>query len=321
MYLGGGGERMSSVGEVKKRLHRDFTDGLYNIFSPGTADKILHGIGSERATTLRVNTLKSSVSDMMKYFRDNNIKFDRVFWYGDALIIKNGKEKMMEAMDIYKNGWIYLQSLSSMIPPLAMEPKSGEKIFDMTAAPGSKTTQMSALMKNRGYILANDIDKIRIERLKYNLNLQGTEIAEVSNSNASKIGEEYSGFFDKVLLDAPCSGEGRFVLSNPATYNGWSEREVEKLSRLQKKLFESGYKALKPGGVMVYSTCTLNIRENEEVIKSAFERNDFEILDCSLNIEGRIPAFKLGVKNMEKAFRVLPSKNMEGFFVCKIRKL
>lgn len=312
---------MSSVGEVKKRLHRDFTDKLYSIFSPGTADKILQGIGSERSTTLRVNTIKSSVSDIMRYLRDKGFKFDRVCWYNDALVLKNGKEKDVEALDVYKEGYIYLQSLSSMIPPLAMGPGVGENILDMTAAPGSKTTQISALMGNRGYILANDIDKIRLERLKYNLNIQGARIAEVSNKDAARIGDEFSGIFDRVLLDAPCSGEGRFLLSRPATFKGWSEREVERLSRLQKKLFESGLKALKPGGVMIYSTCTLNITENEDVIKWAFERNNLEILDCNLNIEGRIPALNLGMKNMEKAFRVLPSKNMEGFFICKIRKI
>ncbi|WP_168190035.1 hypothetical protein [Caloramator sp. E03] len=132
---------MASIGEVKKRLPNDFIERLYNQFSPITADRILSGMANTRYTTLRVNTLKYDRQSLMKDFRNLNIKFERVMWYEDAFIIKNANEKQISELDIYKKGYIYLQSLSSMIPPIILNPKNGDRVLDMAAAPGSKTTQ------------------------------------------------------------------------------------------------------------------------------------------------------------------------------------
>ena len=131
-----------------------------------------------------------------------------------------------------EKGYIYLQSLSSMIPPIVLNPKPKKKILDLTAAPGSKTTQLSAIMENQGYILANELDKIRCERLKYNVDMQGAKIVEVVNGRGEKIGEKYQKMFDKVLLDAPCSGEGRFCARNVMSYRNWSLKTVKDLSKL-----------------------------------------------------------------------------------------
>ena len=249
---------MISIQEARERLPEKFMDNLYEMFSPGTVDKIVAGMINDRYTTLRVNTIKYNIQDLMKYFKEENIKFERVFWYNDALILKNVKEKDVQKLDIYEKGYIYLQSLPSMIPPIVLKPNEGEKVLDLTAAPGSKTTQIAALMNNKGYILANELDKIRCERLKYNVNTQGSTIIDVVNGRGELLGREHENYFDKVLLDAPCSGEGRFDASSAITYKNWSERTVRDLAKLQKKLFKSAYTALKQGGVMVYSTCTLN---------------------------------------------------------------
>ena len=123
----------------------------------------------------------------MRYFKEINIKFERVLWYNDALIIKMQTKKICKSLDIYKEGKIYLQSLPSMIPPLVLSPKTGEKVLDLTAAPGGKTTEMAALMNGKGYILANELDKLRCERLKYNVEMQGANIVEVVNGR-EKIG-------------------------------------------------------------------------------------------------------------------------------------
>ena len=160
---------MISIQEARERLPEKFMDNLYEMFSPGTVDKIVAGMINDRYTTLRVNTIKYNIQDLMKYFKEENIKFERVFWYNDALILKNVKEKDVQKLDIYEKGYIYLQSLPSMIPPIVLKPNEGEKVLDLTAAPGSKTTQIAALMNNKGYILANELDKIRCERLKYNV--------------------------------------------------------------------------------------------------------------------------------------------------------
>jgi 16S rRNA (cytosine1407-C5)-methyltransferase len=312
---------LASISDVKRRLPEEFIDYIYEEFSVGTADKMLYSFMGDRYTTLRVNTLKYDINSLMEYFKRINIKFDRVQWYKDALIIKNADEKSLEKLDIYKDGYIYIQSLPSMIPPLVLEPQRGEKILDMTAAPGSKTTQMAAMMNNEGYILANELDKIRCERLKYNVELQGASIVEVVNGRGEQLGDKYPEEFDRVLLDAPCSGEGRFNIKDVKTYRFWSPREVNRLSNLQRKLFFSAYKALKKGGMMAYSTCTLNRKENEEVLDWALNNLDIEILNIDLKINGVVEAFTDRYdKSISKAIRVLPSKELEGFFVCKIKK-
>lgn len=257
----------------------------------------------------------------MNELKENGIKFDRVQWYKDALIIKNAKEKQIQALKMYDEGKIYLQSLSSMVPPLVLNPKPNEKVLDLTATPGSKTTQMAAMMQNTGYILANELDTLRYERLKYNVEKQGATIIEVNNGRGEVIGKKYEGFFDKVLLDAPCSGEGRFLANDAKTYRSWSERTVKELAKLQKKLFKSAYQALKPGGELVYSTCTLNREENEEILEWAISELEGLRLECiNLEIKNLVKGMSEN-KEIEKSIKILPSKETEGFFVARFKKL
>ena len=166
---------MLSVLEVKRKLPNEFVEKLYENYTPLTVDKILSGMSGERNTTLRVNTVKSNIQEVMNKLKQNAIKFDRVSWHNDALILKNCTEKQIQKLEIYEKGCIYLQSISSMIPPLVLNPKENEKVLDLTAAPGSKTTQMAAMMNNKGYILANELDGLRCERLKYNVEKQGAK--------------------------------------------------------------------------------------------------------------------------------------------------
>lgn len=308
---------MLSALDVKRKLPQAFVDNLYELFSPLTVDKILSGMAGERYTTLRVNTLKYDIQSLMRYFKEKNIKFERVAWYQDAFIIKNVTEKEIQKLDIFEKGYIYLQSLSSMVPPLVLNPKPGEKVLDLTAAPGSKTTQMAAMMQNRGSILANELDKIRCERLQYNVTAQGASIVIVNNDYGERIGSKYSQVFDKVLLDTPCSGEGRFLATDPKTYRSWSEKKVSELVKMQKKLFKSAYEALKPDGTMVYSTCTLNLAENEQILEWALEQFNLKLLDIELELR----EIQQGqTESTKQAIKILPSKNTEGFFVARLKK-
>lgn len=312
---------MASVGDVKRRLSSDFTSRLYEEFSPGTADRILLAMAGERRTTLRVNSLKYSIRELMQYLNDKGIKYERVNWYSDALILKNAREKNVEELDIYEKGYVYLQSLSSMVPPLVLNPLPGEKVLDVTAAPGSKTTQMAAMMENKGYILANELDPIRAERLKYNVEKQGADIVEVIQGRGEKLYEAYREQFDKVLLDAPCSGEGRFLINDKRTYSSWSLKEVHRLSRLQRRLMESAAVCLKKGGIMVYSTCTLNQEENEEILWWAESSLGMKLVDIDMEFPSSQPAASVHGQSISKGLRIIPSKDMEGFFVCSMKKL
>ena len=286
-----------------------------------TVDKILLGMAVNRNTTLRVNTIKYNIQDLMTKLKINNIKFERVSWYNDGLVLKNRAEKDIQKLDIYNEGNIYIQSLSSMIPPLVLAPKSGNKVLDLTAAPGSKTTQLAALMRNTGEIIANELDTIRFERLKYNIEKQEATIVKSINSRGEKLGEKYPEYFDKVLLDVPCSGEGRFIINEPKTYRDWSMKKVNSLVKLQKKLLTSAYKALKKNGVMVYSTCTINKFENELILDWGIKNLGLKIVDINLAIKDSIHGDNERLdKSIDKSMKILPSKSMEGFFIAKLKK-
>lgn len=304
---------MISINEIKHRLPDKFMEELYENYSPIEVDNILIGMNQDRYTTLRVNTLKYDIHSLMNYFKEKNIKFERVPWYKDALIIKNAKEKDIQKLDIYEKGYIYLQSLSSMVPPIVLNPKPSESVLDVAAAPGSKTTQLAAIMDNKGKILANELDKIRFERLKYNIDSQGATMVETINKRGEVLGTIYEEQFDKVLLDTPCSGEGRFIATSAATYRNWSEKTVKDLVKLQKKLIQSAAKALKPRGELVYSTCTINKHENEEIIEYAINELGLKLINIDLEI-------KDAIRIKEKAIKILPSKTMEGFFIAKFVK-
>lgn len=312
-----------------KTLYRKLPDELFDMLSEhyetSVLDKIYAGFMSERPVTLRVNTLKYSTRQVMEIFRSENIKFERVLWYDDALIVRNLREKDLEKHRLYQEGGIYLQSLSSMIPPLVLNPQSGANVLDLTAAPGSKSTQMAAMMQNKGFILANEINEIRAERLRYNVERQGTTIIKVRRGDGKRLEAEWQQYFDAVLLDAPCSGVGLFQLDAPQTYRGWSPKQVRELSKEQKKLLERAFWALKPGGILVYSTCTLLREENEGVLEWFLNKFSgaviLENLGFSLTGAEQVQRFTKPVGQSTAVLTVIPSALYEGFFVAKMRKL
>ena len=303
-----------SFGQIKNLLPATLFEKLVLQFGQSRAEMILRGFGEERSSTIRVNILKADVLEIMNFLRANSTQFERLKFPDNALIIRNKNEKFLEKLAIYEEGKIYFQNLSSQLPVVFLEPKSGEKVLDVCAAPGSKTSQIVALMKNEGEILANDFDLIRVERLKYNLQKQGVKIAEVANRNGVHLGEEYPEKFDKVLLDAPCSAEGRISMSEPRSYKFWSQKVVNENAKLQKRLITSAIKALKRGGTLIYSTCSLMDEENGQVVKFALE-----------NSGGKLKLEKIPVpvnNKIESNFGVtiLPDRLYEGFFIAKMIK-
>ena len=311
----------ASVGEARRRLPRDFIKALDAAFPQSVAEAILRGMGVRRRTTLRVNTLRSDAAGILSFFREGSVKHERVRWYPDAFVLRDLRERDVETWDCYRKGQIYLQTLSSMIPVLALDPRPGERVLDIAAAPGSKTTQMAALMENRGSILANDVDPIRAQRLWYNVRLQGCAIVDVTVGRGEKLGEKLPESFDRVLLDVPCSGEGRFIVFEPGTSRSWSARTVGDCARLQRKLLSSGTRALKPGGVLVYSTCTLNLEENEKMVQWAIDTLPLAVEKPPLRIAGTWEGMASGLDpRISRALRVFPDTQREGFFVCRMRK-
>ena len=311
---------MNSIIQAKSKLPIDFINYIDANFGERVVNNILSGMCETRNTTFRVNTLKSSNEEVENFLTANNIEFEKCDFYDSAYIVKKTEKEMLD-YDICKEGKIYLQSLSSMVPPLVLDAKPGEAVLDMTSAPGSKTTEIAALTNNKATIYANEIDKIRFERLKFNIEKQGANIAEVINDDGCNLGDRYPETFDKVLLDTPCSGEGRFLLNESSTYSKWSTKMVNELSALQVKLITGACKALKSGGTLVYSTCTLNKEENEKIVDYAIKNLNMEVAPIDLKIKNKLSGDSKGFdKQVKDTIKIIPNKNFEGFYVAKLIK-
>ena len=188
---------------IEERLPSFFISMLKEQYGEEITKKILEGYSVERKVTMRANTLKIESKEVEKVLKENEIGFEKPVWSKDAFIINNAKESEIQKLDIYENGEIYLQSLSSMLPPIILEPKENTDILDMCSAPGGKTTQIAVLTKNNAHITACEMNKIRCDRLKYNIEKQGATSVYVMQDDSRKINDFFS--FDQILLDAPCS--------------------------------------------------------------------------------------------------------------------
>lgn len=299
----------------KKLIPEFFMQLLEKQYPNEAINSIISGLYAKRKVTLRVNTIKASMAQIKGNLDALNIIYQELPWSETALIIENATEKELEELDIYKNGEIYLQSLSSMLPPIIMEPKAEEDILDMCAAPGGKTTQIAAITENKAHITACEMNTIRAERLKYNLEKQGVTSAFVMQKDSREIDDFFS--FDRILLDAPCSGSGTLDLNNEETFKYFTPRLIEKTSKAQAKLIAKAVKLLKPGHEMIYSTCSILSIENEEIVENILKDKKMEIVPISLNGLDHIE--KLPTK-IPGTLCVCPNELYEGFFIAKLRK-
>lgn len=308
--------KATSLNEAIKRLPQYLYDSLIEQYDRNTVDLIVRGYLAERLTTLRVNTIKADVNYIMDELKNNGIKFDRVAWSNEALVIKNCDERKLQELGIYKEGMIYLQSLSSMLPPIILNPKKNNNILDMASAPGGKTSQIAALTYNESHITALEIDAIRFEKLKYNLDKQGATSVTPILCDGRKFSSEIQ--FDQILLDAPCSGSGTVDVNNKSSYISFSQRLVEKCSKTQYQMLKNAIELLKPGQQMLYSTCSILETENEDVVNKILEEYpNVEVVSIFFNGMNQLPLLPCKIKG---ALVIRPSETYEGFFVCKLRK-
>ena len=279
-------------------------------------EEIINGYSKKRVTTFRVNTLKSNKEEIENVLNSLNIEYENASWSEDAFILKNVNELDIEKMDIYKDGKIYLQSLSSMIPPIVLMPKEGKDILDMAAAPGGKTTQMAALSNNKAHITACEMNNIRIEKLKYNLEKQGASCVYVMQKDSRQIDDFFS--FDQILLDSPCSGSGTLYLEDPNLNKYFTKVLVDKSTKAQFALLKKALRILKPGEEMVYSTCSILQEENEEIVRKAMTTAKCEIVKIEFEGMDKLPLLP---SKIDGTLCIKPTELYEGFYVAKIRKL
>ncbi|MBN2544532.1 MAG: RsmB/NOP family class I SAM-dependent RNA methyltransferase [Spirochaetes bacterium] len=301
---------------------------IENLFTPSQFNKIITAYNSKRKTTFRINLLKINRIELIKQLKAENIKFNNINFIKDAFYLESDDKKLLNS-SLYKEGFIYLQSISSMMPAVVLSPKKSEKILDIAASPGSKTTQMAGIMNNTGKIDAVEPDFIRMERLKYNCSLQGVKNVNFYHTKGEKFYISRENHYDKALVDAPCSGEGIISANDKNPIKNYSGKNILRLSNLQFKLLKSAIISVKIGGTIVYSTCTLNNFENEEVIDKILNDRDIKVsiepINDFFNMEEKIePFIKAGNiiynSQIRKSLRLLPSQRMEGFFICKLRR-
>lgn len=285
-------------------------------YGENIAKEILTGYKVKRKVTIRANTIKTNIAEVKSELAKANIEYKTVPWSEEALILDNAIENDIRNLEMYEKGEIYLQSLSSMLPPIILNPKQNMDILDMCAAPGGKTTQMAALSENKAHITACEMNHIRMERLKYNIEKQGASSVYVMQKDARTIDDFFS--FDSVLLDAPCSGSGTLNINDSKLEKTFTINLINKCKNAQLQLLEKALKVLKHGREMVYSTCSILACENEEILKNALKSKKVEIVP--INFEGieNLPLLPTTIKG---TLCVCPNELYEGFFIAKIKKI
>jgi 16S rRNA (cytosine1407-C5)-methyltransferase len=297
---------------------------LTEVYGESSAQKYLSFVQENPSFYARVNTLKNSRDSLVKKLKQRyDIEPDHFDVLPDALKFNEQEEDLGKTLEIAL-GYYYIQGFSSMLPPLVLNPSSDEKVLDLCSAPGSKTTQIAELMSNKGTFIVNDIQLDRIKALVYNLDRLNIVNIGVIHSKGEILSKYFQNYFDKILVDAPCSSLG--IMQKKSKVNKiWSLEKVNRLHNLQVRLLVSAIKMLKVGGEIVYSTCTLAPEENELVIDKILNKYPVDILKIELPIQHRNafttykglelhPDLKFGV-------RILPwEADSDGFFMIKLCK-
>lgn len=260
-------------------------------------------------TALRLNLLKCGNSKFVALFKN----LENHPYVGEAYYYDKEKEPFGKN-PLHNAGSYYIQDASAMMVAKLLDVKQGDKVLDLCAAPGGKTSQVASYLLNSGLLVCNDISSKRVKDLSENVERMGIRNAIVMNESIDKISDTFEGYFDKVILDAPCSGQGMFR-KNSLTYDDWSYDKTLNLANVQKDLIMKAYKCLRKDGIMVYSTCTFAVEENEEVIKYLLENTNASIIPIKKQKD-----FNDALVGMEGAIRLYPFNfKGEGHFICLIK--
>lgn len=328
-----GGAPRGGRGGGRENLRKVYLERLSKIL--GVREAEAERLASiQLKSSIRINTLSPlSTEEILARLDAFGAELEPIPWCPGGYHLLSDKRALAES-ELFTDGHVFIQNASSFIPPLAMNPQAGERILDVCAAPGGKTAHIQALATdeagNGADIVANDAMKPRLKKLEEVLGILRVANTQITNFQGQFIDRHRDDIggtqFDRILLDAQCSGEGMLDLSHPGALRFWSVERVIKMSYLQQKMLTSAWKLLKPGGVLVYSTCTYGPEENEGPIARHLKHNvDAAIEPIDLDIPGRMPGLKSWdgqafPESIKDAVRVRPSDYLEGFFVCRLRK-
>lgn len=264
------------------------------------------------ARGIRVNTLKTTAEELFSLV---DMQLTKSPFADNGFYVK--AESTLGRMNAYKAGLFYIQEPSASAAVTVLDPKPGMKVLDLCAAPGSKTTQIAEKLGNTGFICANEYVKNRTAALLENIAQCGAANVMVLNNDTRDVAKAFGEYFDAVLCDAPCSGEGMFRKDEDAVAS-WSEENVALCAERQREILNNAEKCLKPGGVLVYSTCTFNMRENEETVLHFLSTHDNMVMEDAGVDFGRRGLIK--DHDIDRAVRIFPMDGGEGHFIARMRK-
>ena len=300
-------------------LPQSFLDSMKEILGEDY-EAFLTGFDGQRQYGLRVNTLKMNLEE---FERIAPFHLKKVPWISNGYFYE--AEDAPAKHPFYSAGLYYLQEPSAMTPASRLKVQPGERVLDLCAAPGGKATELGAALQGEGLLVANDINTARARALLRNLELFGISNSFVTNEPPHVLAERFPEFFHKIMVDAPCSGEGMFR-KNPAVVDSWQEKGPEYFSKLQREIIVQAADMLLPGGMMFYSTCTFSPLENEKTITHLLkERPDMEVIpmeDYEGFAEG-LTSYRGEVfdKSCKLCRRIWPHKmSGEGHFMALLHK-
>ncbi|HLD96788.1 MAG TPA: RsmB/NOP family class I SAM-dependent RNA methyltransferase [Candidatus Nanoarchaeia archaeon] len=310
--------------KYRATVKKDFEERYRQLLGSSYEDFLAYSL-SYLNKSIRVNTLKISVAKLKERLQQQGFKLYPVPWCSEGFWIKGSRTDLGNLIE-HTLGYFYVQEAASMIPAVVLQPQPGETVLDMCASPGSKTTQMAAMMENRGIIVANDIAGVRMKPLGINLQRVGAMNVVESQARGQQLGR-MATMFDRILVDAPCSGTGT-LRKSPDTLRIWNPLMVKRLASQQKALIETAFSLLKEGGTLVYSTCSVEPEEDEGVVSHLLQKFPaaaaLEEIKLEIIRSNPVLAFDKSSYGSEigKCLRIWPQdNNTEGFFVAKIKKV
>ncbi|SES66133.1 16S rRNA (cytosine967-C5)-methyltransferase [Natronincola peptidivorans] len=300
---------------VKYSHPRWMVEMFLEIFSRDFVESLLKANNETPKLHIRVNTLKTSADEIVSLLKEKNIHVEKSEYLPEALVVKGGFSDL-EELDIYKQGLLHIQDISSMLVGKILDPKEGQFIIDVCSAPGGKTTHMAQLMHNKGKILARDIHPHKLELIKKNAKRLGINIIRTEKYNGEDLDKDLIETADKVLVDAPCSGLG-IIMRKPEIKYRKKPDDTEVITKMQLEILEKASRYVKKGGELLYSTCTIHPQENQKIVQAFLKKHcNFKLVAINKEYESILPG-----EHKEEMIQLYPNiHGTDGFFIAKLEK-